>query len=123
MHLACAGQFVCLVESESFRDKSINKIWHKIYDHLETKSQRKSRNSSIVVDNGHKSSYRLWMSNTRRRVLCYIKKKEKRDEKMTHTGNVLINFEVLDIVLKHTFECLLHLLKLMDFQGKIEDRN
>ena len=76
-----------------------------------------------MVDNGHKSSYRLWMSNTRRRVLCYIKKKEKRDEKMTHTGNVLINFDVLDIVLKHTFECLLHLLKLMDFQGKIEDRN
>ena len=49
--------------------------------------------------------------------------KEKRDEKMTYTGNVLTNFEVLDIVLKHTFECLLHLLKLMDFQGKIEDRN
>ena len=49
--------------------------------------------------------------------------KEKRDEKMTYTGNVLTNFEVLDIVLKHTFECLLHLPKLMDFQGKIEDRN
>ena len=40
------------------------------------------------------------MSNTRRRVLCYIKMKEKRGEKKTYIGNVLTNFRVLDIVLK-----------------------